>query len=273
VIKSGIVLIFIPLLTLSADVMHKFEAYNPTWVNVGVYHLDEMYDCDHQLYSSFLLSCSSMRRDTSSTFFVFLSPLINHRNALAVFVACAHDRTLRAIAMDEAHIQVQHGTSFREEIRALRIEFFKKIFGNQPRDLHLRMIALTVNMSIGDCVLRGSPEDFRQREITMKMNICSKKAQFVSKGLVVVAEFLQANPHCSAIVFCNSRKKYQHFAKELEKKLDHMRLLVDVININRSLDKIDKFWRIRLFCDNRHTRQGQFRVLVTTNNERIECWP
>jgi len=98
VIKSGIVLIFIPLLTLSADVMHKFEAYNPTWVNVGVYHLDEMYDCDHQLYSSFLLSCSSMRRDTSSTFFVFLSPLINHRNALAVFVACAHDRTLRAIA-------------------------------------------------------------------------------------------------------------------------------------------------------------------------------
>jgi len=170
VIKSGIVLIFIPLLTLSADVMHKFEAYNPTWVNVGVYHLDEMYDCDHQLYSSFLLSCSSMRRDTSSTFFVFLSPLINHRNALAVFVACAHDRTLRAIAMDEAHIQVQHGTSFREKIRALRIEFFKKIFGNQPRDLRLRMIALTVNMSIGDCVLRGSPEDFRQREITMNEN-------------------------------------------------------------------------------------------------------
>ena len=196
-------MIFIPLLTLSEDVMHKFEAYNPTWGNVGVYHLDEMYDCDCQLYSSFLRSCSSMCRDTSSTFFVFLSPqfLINHRDALDVSIACAHDRTLRVIVMDEAHIHVQHGTSFHEEIRALRIEFFKKIFGNQPRDLHLRMIALTVNMSIGDCVLRGSPEDFRQREITMKMNICSKKAQFVSKGLVVVAEFLQANSHCSAIVF------------------------------------------------------------------------
>jgi superfamily II DNA helicase RecQ len=263
VIERGIVLIFIPLLTLSADVMHKFEAYNPTWGKVGVYHLDDtMYDCDRQLYSSFLRSCSSMRQDTSSTFFVFLSPqsLINHRDALDVFVACAHDQTLRVIAMDEAHIHVQHGTSFREEIRALRIEFFKKIFGNQPRDLHPRMIALTAtlpttyvgllsnlltaDMSIGDSILRGSPEDFRQREITMKMDICSKKAQFVSKGLVVVAEFLQANPHCSAIVFCNSRKQSQ------EKKLDHMRLSVDIININGSLDKIDKFWRIRLFCDN-----------------------
>jgi hypothetical protein len=124
-------------------------------------------------------------------------------------------------------------------------------------------------MSIGDCVLRGSPEDFRQREITMKMDICSKKAQFVSKGLVFVAEFHQANPHCSAIVFCNSRKQSQHFSKELEKKLDHMRLSVDVININGSLDKIDKFWRIRLFCDNRHTRHGQFRVLVTTNASNV----
>ena len=220
---------------LQTLVMHKFEEYNPTWGNVGVYHLDEMYDCDRQLYSSFLRSCLSMRWDTSSTFFVFLSPqfLINHRDALNVFVTCAHNWTLRVIAMDEAHIHVQHGTSFRKEIRALWIEFFKKIFGNQPRDLRPRMIALTatlpttyvgllsnlliVDMSIGDCVLRGSPEDFRQREITMKMNICSKKAQFVSKGLVVVAEFLQANSHCSAIVFWNSCKQSQHFAKELEK--------------------------------------------------------
>jgi len=53
---------------------------------------------------------------------------------------------------------------------------------------------LTVDMSIGDCVVQGSPEDFRQREISMKMDICYKKSQFVSKGLVVVTEFLQDNP-------------------------------------------------------------------------------
>ncbi len=97
-------------------------------------------------------------------------------------------------------------------------------------------------MFIGDCVVWGSPEDFWQQEISMKMDICSKMSQFVSKGLVVVAEFLQDNPDCSVIVFCNSQKQSQHFAKKLEKKLDHKRLSVDVVNINGSLDKIDKFW-------------------------------
>jgi len=48
VIERGIVLIFIPLLTLSADVMHKFDAANTTWGNVGVYHLDELYVLDDQ---------------------------------------------------------------------------------------------------------------------------------------------------------------------------------------------------------------------------------
>jgi len=56
-------------------------------------------------------------------------------------------------------------------------------------------------MSIGDCVVRGSPEDLRQREISMKMDICSKKSQFVSKGLFGVAEFLQKKTDCSVIVF------------------------------------------------------------------------
>jgi len=44
--ERGIVLIFIPLLTLSAVVMHKFKEYNPMWGNVGVYHLDELYNCN-----------------------------------------------------------------------------------------------------------------------------------------------------------------------------------------------------------------------------------
>jgi hypothetical protein len=42
---------------------------------------------------------------------------------------------------------------------------------------------LTVNLTIGDCILGGSTVDFCQREILMKLDICSNKAQFVSKGL------------------------------------------------------------------------------------------
>jgi hypothetical protein len=35
------------------------------------------------------------------------------------------------------------------------------------------------------------------------------------------------------------------------------------------LHKIDKFWRIRLFCDETHTREADFRVLVTLNAANV----
>jgi hypothetical protein len=31
-----------------------------------------------------------------------------------------------------------------------------------------------------------------------------------------------------------------------------------VLNINGSLDKMDKFWRICLFCDDHHSPKGNF---------------
>ena len=53
-------------------------------------------------------------------------------HALDVFVTCAQERTLRLIAMDEAHVHVQHGTSFCDDICVLRVEFFRRMYGNQP---------------------------------------------------------------------------------------------------------------------------------------------
>ncbi len=78
----------------------------------------------------------------------------------------------------------------------------------------------------------------------MKLEICLKKAQLVSKGLLLVADFLQRNPDSSVVIFCNSRRQPQHLLIQLEKKLDQLKLSVNVVNINGSLDKIDKFWRI-----------------------------
>jgi hypothetical protein len=55
----------------------------------------------------------------------------------------------------------------------------------------------------------------------------------------------------------------------LEQKLDEMQLNIDVIHINGMLHKIDKFWRIRLFCDETHIREANFRVLVKTNAANV----
>jgi hypothetical protein len=136
IIERGIILILIPLLTLSADVMHKFESSNPAWGNVGIYHLNEIFDCNHYAYQKLLLCCSEIKRSTSSTLFAFLLPqfLINHPNTFGIFITCAQEQTLWLIAMDKVHINVQHGLSFHEEIPALCVKFFRLIYGNQPSD-------------------------------------------------------------------------------------------------------------------------------------------
>jgi superfamily II DNA helicase RecQ len=287
VIEKGIVLIFISLLTLSANVMHKFKSSNLTWGNIGIYHLDKIYDCNTMAYNKLLHRCSLVEQSTSSTLFIFISPqfLIHHPDALGVFVTCTQERTLRLIAMDEVHIHVQHGSSFHQEICALRIEFFHSVYSNQPCKLQPWLIAmtatfprsylailsslLTVNFSIPGCILSGTSDKFHQQEIKMKLEMCSKRAQSVSKGLTLVADFLQHNLDNSVVIFCNSRKQSRHFAVQLEKKLDLMKLSVDVVNINGSLDKIDKFWRIRLFCDDDHSCQGKFCALITTNASNV----
>ncbi len=103
----------------------------------------------------------------------------------------------------------------------------------------------------------------------MKLELYSNKGLFVLKGLSMVTEFLQLNHDSCVVIFCNSRKLSQHFSFHFDKKLDQAKLTIDIININGSLDKIDKFWRIRLFCDNCHSCQGQFRALVTTNASNV----
>ncbi len=78
--ERGIVLILIPLLTLLADVMHKFEVANMTWGNAVTYHLDELYDANCRAFESLIRRCSTMKRNTTSTLFMFLSPqfLVHH---------------------------------------------------------------------------------------------------------------------------------------------------------------------------------------------------
>ncbi len=85
----------------------------------------------------------------------------------------------------------------------------------------------------------------------------------------MVKDFLHLNCDRSAVMFCNSMKQSQHFPVHLDKKLDQSKLSIDVININGSLNKIGKFWQIRLLCDNHHSCQGQFRALITANDSNV----
>ena len=51
---GGVTIVFIPLLSLSADVLEKFKTSNDTFGEVNVSHLDELYEVSRQKYESVL---------------------------------------------------------------------------------------------------------------------------------------------------------------------------------------------------------------------------
>ena len=126
VIERGVVLIFIPLLTLSADVLAKFTNADRRFGDVNVQHLDELFDNNKATYGDVLRRIRNLRPNTTSTLFIFLSPhfLVGHRDALFIMLYAVRQRTLRLIVLDEVHLHVQHGDSFRHQIRVLRDIFF-----------------------------------------------------------------------------------------------------------------------------------------------------
>ena len=287
VIERGIILIFIPLLTLSADVLQKFTCADETWGTVEVQHLDELYEANRSKYNEFLQRCHGLKRSTSSTVFVFLSPqfLVNHQDALDVFVHCAVGRTLRVVVEDEVHLKVQHGMSFRGEIRELRNIFYRKVFdpanrrdwpksifmtGTLPSDYIADITTLTTIPFPPECILRGSRESFSQREIKIRQTV-TNRGDFVKNGLTEVVKHLVANPDDSVIVFCNSRSKSLHYLKLLEHKLNESHCVSDCIHIHGALHRMDKFMRIKLFCEAKGVEMEDmdFRVCLTTNAANV----
>ncbi len=128
---------------------------------------------------------------------------------------------------------------------------------------------LTINSFSGNSLVRSTQNNFGQRKIKMWSFFSSNKGQYVLKGLTFVSDYLRDNPSLSSVVFWNFGKQSQHFQDHLEQKLNKMKLNVNVLHINRLLHKTDKFWRIRLFCDEIHMREADFCVLVTTNASNV----
>jgi hypothetical protein len=96
VIEWGIVLILIPLLTLSANVMLKFMSADLRFRAVIIQYLNELYDANKNAYKDLLQCCWGLLWSTTTTVFIFLSPqfLINHPDACNVFIECLHHTTL-----------------------------------------------------------------------------------------------------------------------------------------------------------------------------------
>ena len=283
VIKKGIVLVFVPLLALSADVLEKFKNAIDTWGTVDVHHLDEVYTNSKGNYRRLLEKIRCMDRRTSSTLFLFVSPhfLVLHPDARDALLLAGRERTLRLVVADEVHLMVQHGMSFRAEIRALRDLFWIKLFRPSDSAAHPKFIGMTATMPEAyvahltflttlpfpdSNIFRASAYDFQQRSIGMAQFVCGV-SDYARTGLKQVVEFLHKNPDRSTVLFTNARARAETLTRQLEAKLNEAHVNADVIVVHGNLDKNEKFWRVRIFCapQGTHVEDVKCRALVATN--------
>ena len=72
--------------------------------------------------------------------------MCQHRDFTDMLVDQAKNRVLRLVVVDEVHLHVQQGMSFRGELRMLNDIFFRKVFGPTPTNLTPKAILATGTM-------------------------------------------------------------------------------------------------------------------------------
>ena len=81
-------------------------------------------------------------------------------------------------------------------------------------------------------VVRGTSDEFAQREIQMRQQICNKM-DYEKRGLDHAVDLFWSSAKGKVVIFTNSKKKSFAFVDSLENKVDRAKLdvAVDVLHI------------------------------------------
>ena len=149
IMLRGIIIIFIPLLSLSADQHSKFNVAAQRYGCVNAIHLDEISYATSVKRAELLNRISSLTKNTTSTMFLLLSPqfLIRNEDFRKTLIIKANTGVVRLIKIDEVHLYVQHGITFRREICMLKEVFFEKVYRQNNKPFHPFFLAATATMT------------------------------------------------------------------------------------------------------------------------------
>ena len=80
--------------------------------------------------------------ESSTTIFLLFSPQFIAENGSfkKAILACAKNKILRMVAIDEAHLYAMHGRSFRVQIHQLLPDLFKIIFADDKQHYTLCLV-------------------------------------------------------------------------------------------------------------------------------------
>ena len=288
---AGISIVFVPLLALTADQMAAIKKAVQKHASFEAHHMDEIPSSSNALEETIVPRMLEILSDSSSTMYLFTSPqyVVDHPIFLRTLLKCHERRTLRFVAIDEAHLYAMHGKTFRECIRLLQTSFFERVFGLEV-DHHPLFMVMTATMTstILPCLstltsvdwesnehqMWAPHEDFKQRNVQIDFEVTGDIGQVALPRLV---EKLKNKASAYVCLFVNFRSETDKWAKVLENLLASSAVPVDVLQINGDMDKLEKFAFIKLFTNATRMRNFWPRALAATaaantgiNQTRVE---
>ena len=257
---GGVVVIIVPLLSLSADQIKKMLGANNDHGSVEAHHLDECSDSKVKGEIIPRIKEIAEKEETTPTMFLFVSPqfLTSNPELVEALVHAHNRRVLRGLGIDDVHLYVGH-SQFRLEIRALKDLIWLRFFPPDKPSIHpnyfVRTATITpyyINMLVGltgiplksECFLWPDADHFERENIDIQLSV---SMEMTAQYKAMLAE-LERTSTGRVVIFVTSATDCDKIRKKVEallngKGLNH----ISVIPIHGQQDAVEKFYSMRAF--------------------------
>jgi superfamily II DNA helicase RecQ len=283
---AGVSLTITPLLSLGADQTQKILCRN-TSKNGGLvhaYHLDKLRCPEAQkLLSDQLLSLSI---DTDVTIFLFFSPqaIVNNQIGCPMIDSLITKRLLSMLCIDELHLFVQFGLTFRQEFALLQSLLFKKLRVKASLSAKLsrfhttvpvlfmtttcnRSMVAQIEKLLGLRFDRSSNIFWPSADTMHHRNVCIRVACStypLSSFKKLVGPALETSRLKKYIWYANTRNTIEQHTEMLGSWIDQQGFKSDVVSVTGAQMKEQKFRHINLFAA---TNLPNLPLVLKTSND------
>jgi hypothetical protein len=279
-LMGGVVSLTIsPLLSLGADQEEKLKAKAKQHLGpVCPIHIDEFRSVSEQTKT--VTKIKGLLKDGDSTVFIFSSPQAIVKNKVwceLIDYLIAND-FLSMVCVDEVHLFAHFGMTFRKEFKDLDRKLFRKLRVGTSRTVTkvpILFMTATCTEAIVERVeaMSGlkfdrdtnvfwpSPEDMGHRHVFLDVAYTTQPmTNFQNR----VGPILQRCHVSKFILYTNTRRAIKRETPKLAAWIDKHGYLCDLLMIIGTLQKEQKFFHIRKFCQSNAPNQ----TLLETCSEK-----
>jgi superfamily II DNA helicase RecQ len=264
VINGGISLTITPLLALGADQDEKITSKaKQTSGTVASVHLDELRSKSDQ--QELVDMIKALPEDSHTTVLLFSSPqAILNKSFLWLELIdwlIANGR-LSMVCVDEVHLFVHFGMTFREEFKALTPALFSKLkvrCCNTRSTIPILFMTATCTKSIVETVERivgfmfdkdsnvfwPQPDEMQHRQVLLDVQYSTQALHVFKKR---TRNLLKHSSLEKYILYSNTRATVDRVSPKLCEWIDANGFKSDLLKIVGTLLREQKFYHIRVFC-------------------------